>query len=276
MGTRGGGTELGAIIFPLDSFGSAGCGAGAQLLADVLREMIDDARAEPRPVRTHAFAERLSVTELEFPTSTEIARWRPVGREAVKVALAEFGHTLWVAGNHLGVLPVYDELGKDDLVIVCDAHLDCYDLADTTTELSHGNFLRSVKKPRPTIVNVGSRDLFLVPKDTKPHLDRVFPAEADWATTLAEITALAAGAKRVWLDLDADALDPAFAPGVLGPQPMGLSPAQVWHLIAAVGPARLTGLSVSEFCPAADERDRTLGLLAWLLERLLLAWGEQG
>ena len=274
MGTRGG--EFGAVVFPLDAFGSAGCGAGAQLLGDVLREMTDDARAEPRPIRTHAFADTLSVTELEFATPADIGRWRATGREAVRAALAEFERTIWLAGNHLGALPVYDELGKGDLIILCDAHLDCYDLSDTTTELSHGNFLRSVKKPRPKIAHVGSRDLFLVPADTAPYLDRVFPAEADWPETLAEVAALATGAGRVWLDLDADALDPAFAPGVLGPMPMGLTPHQVWQLITAVGPAKLAGLSVSEFCPAADVRDQTLQLLAWLLERLLLAWGEQG
>ena len=272
MGTRGG--EFGAVVFPFDAFGSAGCGAGTQLLGDVLREMTDDARAEPRPVRTHAFADTLSVTELEFATPADISRWRATGREAVRAALAEFERTIWLAGNHLGALPVYDELGKGDLIILCDAHLDCYDLSDTTTELSHGNFLRSVKKPRPKIAHVGSRDLFLVPEGTTPYLDRVFPAEAEWGGTLAEVAAMASGAGRVWLDLDADALDPAFAPGVLGPMPMGLTPQQVWQLIMAVGPARLAGLSVSEFCPASDVRDQTLQLLAWLLERLLLAWSE--
>jgi arginase family enzyme len=177
---------------------------------------------------------------------------------------------VWLAGNHLGVLPVYDELGPTDVVIQFDAHLDCYDLHDTTEELSHGNFLRHVAGPGPRVVNVGHRDLFLTPADVKRTFADAIPAEAVGADTAARLRKHAAKAKRVWVDIDADVFDPASAPGVGQPQPFGLAPLQVLALIGAVWSGKVVGVSVSEFHPGRDDRERTLNLLGWLTERLLL------
>ena len=54
------------------------------------------------------------------------------------------------------MLPVFEELGPDTLVIQFDAHLDCYALHDTTEELCHGNFLLHAEGPLPKIVNAAS------------------------------------------------------------------------------------------------------------------------
>jgi agmatinase len=130
------------VIFPFDLFGSGGTGAGAQLLGDALREAVEDTEAEDRPTRPRAYAGSLEFEEHAFDTLEQVAGWRATGREAARRLLAgDDGFTLWLAGNHLGVLPVYEELGADSLVVQFDAHLDCYQLHDTTEELCHGNFL---------------------------------------------------------------------------------------------------------------------------------------
>lgn len=262
-----------AIVFPFDLFGSSGCGAGAQLLGDALREAVDDTAAEDRPTRPHAYADRLHIEEHPFETLAQVSAWRETGRQAAHELLREGDFALWLAGNHLGVLPVYDELGPGDVIIQFDAHLDCYDLHDTTEELSHGNFLRHVAGPGPKVVNVGHRDLFLLPADVHKHFAEAIPAEAvgaDLPGVAARLRKHAAKAKRVWLDLDADVFDPAFAPGVGQPQPFGLAPLQVLALIDAVWGPKVVGVSVSEFDPGRDVRDQTLNLLGWLTERLLL------
>lgn len=262
-----------AVVFPFDNFGHAGTGAGAVLLGDVLREAIDDSAAETEPVRPHCYADSLDIEEFAFDTPAELTKWRTAGRRAVKERLADRTFTLWLAGNHLGVLPVLDELGRDDVVIQLDAHLDCYDLSDTTDTLSHGNYLRHVAGTRPRVVVVGHRDLFLPPERVREWVADAIPAEdvaTDFPVVLSRIRTHVAGAKRVWLDLDVDALDPAFAPAVHAPLPFGLTPHQLWAVVDAVGTAKLVGLSVSEFDPGRDVRDATLQLLAWLLERVLL------
>ena len=77
-------------------------------------------------------------------------------------------------------------------------------------------------------------------------------------------------AKRVWIDLDADVLDPAFAPAVPQPLPFGLTPMQLLALLDAAWSDKVVGVSVSEFDPGRDVRDQTLNLLGWLVERVLL------
>ena len=265
--------SLRAVVFPFDQFGHAGTGAGALLLGDVLREAIDDATLETEPIRPQAYTDALEIVEFDFPTPKEAAAWRTTGRTAARECLQSGELTLWLSGNHLGVLPIYDELGADDLVVQLDAHLDCYDLAGTLDTLSHGNFLRAIKSPRPQIVVIGHRDLFLPADRVTKWVDLAISAaecHADWNSVLGQVRERVTAARRVWLDVDLDALDPAFAPAVQSPQPFGLTPAQLLGVVGAIGIGRLAGISVSEFDPGRDEHDRTLNLLAWWLEYLLL------
>ncbi len=262
-----------AVVFPFDLFGGAGTGAGAQLLGDALREALDDTAAEDRPTRPHAYADKLRVEEHPFETLGQVQGWRRTGREVARRLLAAGDFVLWLAGNHLGVLPVYEELGPDAVVIQFDAHLDCYALHDTTGELSHGNWLLLAARPLPAVVNVGHRDLFLLPADVKRAFAEAHPAEAvaaDVGQVAAAVRKRVGKAARVWIDLDADALDPAFAPAVPQPAPFGLTPGQLLTLLDAAWSDKVAGVSVSEFDPGRDVRDQTLNLLGWLLERVLL------
>jgi agmatinase len=261
------------VVFPFDLFGSGGTGAGAQLLGDALREAVEDTEAEDRPTRPHAYVGTLDFEEHAFDTLEQVAGWRATGREAARLFLASDGFTLWLAGNHLGVLPVYEELGPDSLVVQFDAHLDCYQLHDTTEELCHGNFLLHAEGPLPAVVNVGHRDLFLLPKDVKRAFVKTHPAEAvaaDLGAVAADLRKRAKRAKRVWIDLDADVFDPAFCPGVPQPVPFGLTPMQFLPLLDAAWGPNVAGVSVSEFDPGRDVRDLSLNLLGWLTERVLL------
>jgi arginase family enzyme len=262
-----------AVVFPFDLFGSAGTGAGAQLLGDVLREALDDTAAEERFTRPHAYAGQLEIEEYPFETMEQVRDWRHTGREVARRLLAEGEFVLWLAGNHLGVLPVYEELGADAVVIQFDAHLDCYDLHDTTEELCHGNFLLHADGPLPKLVNVGHRDLFLVPEDVTKTFAEAHPAEAvaaDLWKVVASLRKRVGKAKRVWIDLDVDVIDPTFAPAVPEPAPFGLTPMQLLALLDAAWSNKVAGMSISEFDPGRDDRDRTLSLLGWLVERVLL------
>src|SRR5262249_24079398 len=134
------GMKTSALFFPFDLFGSAGAGAGAQLLAAAVRDMLADNRPETRPPPPPARQDRLRPREFRFETPADYRDWRATARRAVRQAWKRGDFLLWCAGNHLGCLPLYDELaGADDvLVIQFDAHLDVYNLADCTEELSHG------------------------------------------------------------------------------------------------------------------------------------------
>lgn len=265
------------VIFPFDLFGSSGTGAGAQLLGDAVREIIDDTAKEKRPSRADALRGRLRVREVDFGTLDKVGDWRRRGQQLARQALKAGEFLVWLGGNHLSVLPVLEELGGErsegTLVVQFDAHLDVYAFHDTTADLSHGNFLRHAAEPLPRLVNVGHRDLFLTAGEINQTFDATFPA-VDLATNLDRIAetlrAKADAASRVWIDLDCDAIDPAYVPGVQQPLPFGLAPATFLKLLDAVWSPRVIGLSVSEFDPGRDVRDTSLNLLGWLLEYVLL------
>jgi arginase family enzyme len=265
-----------AVCFPFDLFGSPGTGAGAQLLADAVREMLADNRRERIPTRARAYQRRVRLDELAFENLPAYQDWRARGRAAAREVLAAGDFLLWVAGNHLAVLPLYDELaslGEGTFVVQLDAHLDVYNLADCSSQLSHGNFLLHCGGPLPPIVNLGHRELLLRPDYVARYYGRTFPAAAlaiDPEPAVSYLRQASAAAERVFLDLDCDVFDPAYFPALAHPLPLGLSPQLVLRLLDAAWSERVVGVAFSEFDPARDQGDRSLATLVWLFEYLLL------
>jgi arginase family enzyme len=265
-----------AVFFPFDLFGSAGTAAGADLLADAFRELLADNRRERLPTRALAYRDQVRVREYEFDTLASLQDWRAEARRTVRQAFRAGEFLLWVTGNHLGVLPVYDELatrGEGTLVIQLDAHLDIYNLSDCTAELSHGNFLLSCAGPLPALVNLGHRELLLRPEYVHRHYAKTFSAAdlaIDAGPALRYLRRASRRAPQVFLDLDCDFFDPAFFPGVANPLPFGLSPPTLLRLLDAAWSGNVVGAAFSEFCPARDRNDQSLATLVWLLEYLLL------
>jgi arginase family enzyme len=263
------------VVIPFDLFGSAGAGDGAQLLADALREMLADNRRERRPSRCRAYQDRVKISELKLETLSAYESWRQRAKKQARTALGENGFLLWLGGNHLSVLPLLEQLGAmpGSMVVQFDAHLDVYNLSDCTTELSHGNFLLHAEQPLPPIVHVGHRDLFLPHQHVAEHFRTTISAEDLAVEADAAVRRLGrevAKARQVWIDIDCDVFDPACFPAVSHPMPFGLNPALLLRLIQAVWSDRVAGVSISEFEPGRDRNDRSLGMLVWLLEYLLM------
>jgi agmatinase len=266
---------------PFALFGSPGAADGATLLADAIRELLADNRRERRPTRSRSYQPHVRVKELAFNDMGAVAAWRETARAAARHALAANDFLLWVGGNHLSVLPVYEELGSlgDAAVVQFDAHLDLYNLSDSPPELNHGNFLRHAAGPLPPLLNVGHRDLFLPEKAIRPFYRSTFAAAdvaIDPAPAVAAVRRFASSAGRVFIDIDCDVIDPAYFPATAHPMPFGLSPAVLLRLIDAAWGENVCGVAVSEFDPGRDRGDQSLSTLIWLLEYLLLKKYEHG
>jgi agmatinase len=270
-----------ALFFPFDLFGSGGTKAGAELLADAFDEMLADNKRERQPTRARAYANKVRFQEFTFETLDDYQDWRRQARLAIRDVLNQGDFLLWTTGNHLGVLPLYDELAKnahETLVVQFDAHLDIYNLTDCTSALSHGNFLLHCDSKLPPIINLGHRELLLKPDHIANYFLRAYSAadlaiEADEA--VAHVRTAAQKAGRVIIDLDCDVFDAAFFPGSAHPQPFGLSPQLFLRFLDAAWSGPIRGLALSEFDPAKDERDRSLSTLIWLLEYVLLRQHEK-
>jgi agmatinase len=263
------------VVFPFDLFGSAGAGAGATLLADELREVLADNRRERVETRARAYTGQVKIRELAFETMPAYAEWRRQGRQAIRQVLRQNEFLLYLTGNHLGALPLYDELaGQDDVLVVqLDAHLDIHHFTDCTRELSHGNFLLHCDGPLPPVVNVGHRDLLLPAEYVAGHFRQTFPATAlalNPQAVLEQLRLVADRAGRVFIDIDCDVFEPVAFPAVTQPVPFGLMPPVVLSVLEAVWSPKVAGVVVSEFDPGRDQRDQSLAILIWLLEYLLL------
>jgi agmatinase len=265
-----------ACFFPFDLFGSAGCRDGAVLLADAFREMLADNRREQVPTRASAYSGKVRARQFTFEGLPAYQNWRSQARQAVRQVFRHGDFLLWVTGNHLGVLPVYDELAQqaeNTLVVQFDAHLDVYNLSDCTTELSHGNFLLHCAGKLPAIWNLGSRELLLRPEYVRQYYREVFPAAllaVDPEPALHQLRQASRTAQRVLIDLDCDVFDPAFFPGLTHPLPFGLCAQQLLRFLDAVWSERVVALAISEFDPGRDRNDQSLSTLVWLLEYVLL------
>lgn len=271
-----------AVFFPFDCFGSAGTGKGAELLADAVREMLADNRREHKVARGHSYTPHIQVRETTFATEKKLSNWRTRGRAIVQKSLASSRRLVWASGNHLGVLPVYDELAsapEETLVLQFDAHLDIYDLADCETHPSHGNFLLHVNGRMPRIINIGSRDLMQSTDHVKSYYAEVYSAiriAADASGVVSALVKAAKKAKRIVIDLDCDVFDSAYFPAVFNALPFGLAPAFLLRILLEIDPQRIEILAISEFAPTKDIEDQGLGTILWLLEWLFLSWYETG
>jgi arginase family enzyme len=265
-----------AVVFPFDLFGSGGAGAGAELIGDELDEILADNRRETVATRARAYGEHVHVRRLSFEKQQDYQTWRADGRRAARQALRRGDFLVWLAGNHLGALPVYDELSAaagDTLVVQFDAHLDVHHFADCTEELSHGNFLLHCAGPLPPLVNAGHRELLLTPEYVGRHYRQTFGAAelaVDDRAACKALTKASAAAERVFIDIDCDVLDAAYFPAVSRPVPFGLEPRQLLRLLEAAWSPKVAGVLVSEFDPGRDRDDRSLATIVWLLEYVLL------
>jgi len=262
-----------AIFFPFDLFGSAGSKAGAELLADAFQEMLADNKRERIATRARAYANKVRFEEFAFQTLADYQDWRRQARARIRQVFRQSEFLLWVTGNHLGVLPVYDELARNTLIVQLDAHLDIYNLSNCTAELSHGNFLLHVEEPLTRIVNLGHRELLLRPEYIQKYYHANFSAvelTVDSSGVLGKLREMCGSAERVFLDLDCDVFDPTYFPAVPQSRPFGISPLFLPRLLDAVGRQRLVGFAICEFEPARDRHDRCLETLMWLIEYVLL------
>ncbi|MDE1764858.1 MAG: arginase family protein [Thaumarchaeota archaeon] len=75
--------------------------------------------------------------------------------------------------------------------------------------------------------------------------------------------------KNVYVSVDMDAIDPAFAPGVSVPVPLGLGSLEVLYLLKEIAGKGILGLDIMEVCPNYDIKDRTSHLASRIIGEVI-------
>ena len=75
--------------------------------------------------------------------------------------------------------------------------------------------------------------------------------------------------KNVYVSFDMDCVDPAFAPGVSVPVPMGLKNVEAVHLLKSIVSEGIVGMDIMEVCPSYDIKDRTSHLASRMISEVI-------
>jgi agmatinase len=166
-----------------------------------------------------------------------------------------------IGGEHtitLGVLKGLSNKVSKTAVLSFDAHLDLRD-EFMGLRLSHTTFMRRLNEQlKPVkILEVGTRAV------CREELQYIEKAGIDFITaqqirrdgikqTLKVLKQKLADVKSVYVSVDMDVLDPAYAPAVQNPEPDGLESHTLLDILCSVCDKRVVGFDVVEVAPNYD------------------------
>jgi len=78
---------------------------------------------------------------------------------------------------------------------------------------------------------------------------------------------------KVYVSFDMDCVDPAYAPGVSVPVPMGLNSIDAVYLLKEIAKKGIVGMDIMEVCPSFDVKDRTSHLASRIISEVLYSSG---
>ena len=78
--------------------------------------------------------------------------------------------------------------------------------------------------------------------------------------------------KNVYVSFDMDAIDPAYAPGVSVPVPMGLRNVEAIYLLKSLTRKGIVGMDIMEVCPGYDIKDRTSHLASRMIAEVISSY----
>jgi agmatinase len=139
---------------------------------------------------------------------------------------------------------------QPDVYVVCDAHLDLRDELDGTP-YSHGCVTRRVLDTTDDVVIIGARSGDREQFEVAEERTRLYTADAvrerGIAGVLGEVLAHI-GDKKVYLSIDADAIDCCLTPGLGTPEPFGMTPLDVREVVRTLAP-HAVGFDYVEVAP---------------------------
>jgi agmatinase len=244
-------------------FGPAAIRAASRMLCDAIHPLYE---CSPREAL-------VDVGDLALPV-TSLQQHRTALTAAAERLLGAY-HVCWLGGDHSITLPILRayraRAGKPLAIVHLDAHCDTW--SDHFGEPSgHGTWMREAIQeglvaPEST-VQIGIRSP--AAPETRDFVQRcggrVIAARElrgrDSAQQLAgligEVRARAGADRRpVYLTLDIDCLDPAFAPGTGTPEAGGLSTIQVLTILEELADLNWVGMDCVEVAPAYDHAELT-------------------
>jgi len=213
-------------------------------------------------LNVEAYSHRLGVDVERLPIRDAGNLARQNEPEAMVGAVSKIAKELFAAGEKFCMLGGEHSLTggsfvnapKGTALVVFDAHFDLRNEWEGS-RLSHACYLRRVtEKVSPAVVaHVGGRAATEKEWELSKGLGLVLsPREANGPAGLRRFSHFLSGFKSVYVSIDIDGLDPAFAPGTGTPEAAGLTTTALLDLLYALKGRRVVAFDIMEVSPPYD------------------------
>jgi agmatinase len=180
--------------------------------------------------------------------------------------LAQDLRPISLGGDHAVTYPIVKAFARkypDLTILLFDAHADLYDIYQDNRYSHACPFARVMEEGlAKRLVQVGIRTLNRTQREQANRFGVEIVEMKDWRKRR-DLTFDG----PVYLSVDLDAFDPAFAPGVAHPEPGGFTPRQVIDFLLALE-ADVVGADIVEFNPRRDVAQLTENLCAKLVKEI--------
>ncbi|HZK18607.1 MAG TPA: agmatinase [Clostridia bacterium] len=208
--------------------------------------------------------------DVELPFGDVEGSLRRIGKVVGSIASAG-KLPFMLGGEHLASLPavkVLKDLYPDLAVVQFDAHADLRD-EYLSSKLSHATVMRRVQEiiGRDNLyqfgIRSGDRDEF--GRGIAPNM-YLYEVYGPFRRVLPDLKG-----RPVYVTLDIDVIDPAYAPGTGTPEPGGCTPMEMWETLHLLSELNVVGFDLVEVCPACDHAGVTSILAAKLVREAVLS-----
>ena len=211
-------------------------------------------------LRDHEIAD-VGDLALSFDLKGALLEVESLSREIISEGSVPF----MLGGEHsmtVGNLRCLDDIS----LLVFDAHLDYR--AEYLDRDGHGCALRRIDEmgKAKNIVVLGARSYSRDEvEDLGERIEFYPPHEAEMG-----LQRFLQKTEKIYISIDMDVLDPAYAPGVANPEPRGITPSLIIELLdKAIDNCKIVGLDLVEISPPFDCNDITSLLGAWVAKEAI-------
>ena len=172
-----------------------------------------------------------------------------------------------LGGEHSLTYGSYMSYPKDTGYVVFDAH---YDLRDeyAGTKLSHAAYLRRIIEERGSenIIHVGARAYVKEELEflTEHNVKTISDSDIRMGNGPKLLQNMTEKFENLYVSIDLDVLDPAFAPGVGNPEAIGITSRELYDMIVSLQDKKIKAADIVELNPTFDN-----GSTASLAARLM-------
>lgn len=252
-----------------------GCEKAGNAILEALKEIYSNESGVPIDTRLLDL-EEIHLDNSDLETSNEL-----IYKNSLE-CFEEKPKTIFLGGDHSisfsttrAFLEHCKKSEKEPCLIVFDAHPDCMGSADSKLP-THEEWLRSLIQsgfPLENIFLIGVRNsdpsetVFLKKHNIKVRsMNQILENLEDSCDTIMEFSK----DKELYISIDIDVVDPAFAPGTRYKEPGGLTTRQFLYLIQRLNKVKnLRAVDIVEVNPDKDDSDLTVKLGAKILSELI-------